>query len=71
MDVDNDVMPNDCLYEAGVGENWLLHANKNHQWYYMSGQEEDNLIVFRNTDSEGVLSRKQRSPLIFATRLTA
>ena len=58
VDLDKDVVANDCLHEANVGENWLLHANENHRWFYMSGQEEDDLIVFRNIDSEGILPRK-------------
>lgn len=48
-----DVMHNDCLHQTRVGENWLLQANETHQWYYLSAQEESDLIVFRNTDSKG------------------
>lgn len=63
VDLDKDVVSNDCLHAASVGENWLLHANENHRWYYMSGQEEDDLIVFRNIDSEGLLPRKHYTSL--------
>ncbi|KAF7503085.1 hypothetical protein GJ744_004332 [Endocarpon pusillum] len=57
VDLDKDVTPNDCLHETGVGENWLLHANDSHRWYFMDWQEEADLIVFRNADSEGVRAR--------------
>jgi len=51
VDFQNDVICNDALYSNRVGENRLLHASDQQQWYYLSAQEEDDLIVFRNTDS--------------------
>lgn len=33
------------MREDRVGENWLLHGNQQHAWYYIADQEEDDLIV--------------------------
>ncbi|KAK1770187.1 hypothetical protein QBC33DRAFT_530329 [Phialemonium atrogriseum] len=57
VDWDNDTTTNDAVHLLRTGENWLLHYNEEQQWYYLSGMEEDDLIVFRNTDSEGQRSR--------------
>jgi hypothetical protein len=58
VDFQNDVICNDALYSNRVGENRLLHASDQQQWYYLSAQEEDDLIVFRNTDSTEKRPRK-------------
>lgn len=60
IDVEHDITVNDALHLTRVGENWLLHHNDAHRWYYLSGMEEDDLIVFRNVDSSGELSSKSR-----------
>jgi hypothetical protein len=57
VDFKLDTIANDCLHQTRTGENWLLQANPGHQWYYMSAQAPDDLIVFRNTDSEGKRAR--------------
>lgn len=53
VDWDKDTAANDAIHLQRIGENWLLHHNPKHEWYYMSRMEEDDLLVFRNTDSEG------------------
>ncbi|MCJ1309173.1 hypothetical protein MMC25_002829 [Agyrium rufum] len=58
VDIAQDVLRNDCLHQTRIGENWLLQKNKEHRWYYVSGQQTTDLIVFRNTDSEGVRASK-------------
>lgn len=57
MDLSADTTANDALHLTGVGENWLLHHNNKQRWYYFSSMDIDDLIVFRNTDSKGKLSR--------------
>ncbi|RSL45333.1 hypothetical protein CEP54_014317, partial [Fusarium duplospermum] len=61
VNIEHDITTNDALHINRVGENWLLYPNKTHRWFYLSGMEEDDLIVFRNTDSKGKLSRKLTS----------
>lgn len=61
VDNNNDCVVNDALYLDGVRENWLMQGSSNHHWYYMSGQEIEDVIVFRNTDSLG--KRTRESPL--------
>lgn len=58
VDVDNDTTTNDAIHLERTEENWLLHHNSNQRWYYYSGMKEDDLLVFRNTDSVGRRSRQ-------------
>lgn len=58
IDSVTDVLPNDVLYRAYVGENDLLQKDSRHAWYYLSDQTVEDLIVFRNTDSKGMRPRK-------------
>ncbi len=53
-----DITLNDALHYKRVGENSLLHHSEAHRWYYLSDMREDDLIVFRNVDSEGEMPRK-------------
>ncbi|KAI4287470.1 MAG: hypothetical protein L6R35_003276, partial [Caloplaca aegaea] len=53
VNIKNDVLPNDCLHYSSVGENQILHSSKDHKWYYLSAQEETELLLFRNADSKG------------------
>jgi hypothetical protein len=46
-------MVGDTIHPDGTSENQLLLANKRHKWYYITGQQTHNLLVFRNTDSTG------------------
>lgn len=62
VDLVNDFTTNDALHQKRQGENWLLYANSKHKWHYLSSQEEDELIIFRNTDSEGILPRSSIQP---------
>lgn len=58
IDIENDVVLSDRIHVDRIGESQLLHPNKRHRWYYIAGQQPNNLIVFRNTDSTG---RRPRS----------
>lgn len=53
--MENDVTTNDCIHRDRIGENRLIYPNQAHRWYYISAQEEDDFLVFRNVDSEGRL----------------
>jgi hypothetical protein len=52
IDMENDTISSDVLHERSVGENVILHKNPKHTWYYLSNQDEDDLIVFRNVNSK-------------------
>jgi len=51
VNIEDDVLANDCLHFNSIGENQVLHVNPAHAWYYLSAQEETELLVFRNADS--------------------
>jgi len=48
VDLDEDAIANDVLFETAIGENELLFPSDSHQWYYLSNQQIDEVIVFRN-----------------------
>jgi hypothetical protein len=58
INIDEETTTNDALHLTRTGENWLLYPSDTHQWYYMSDMEPEDLIIFRNADSKGELSRK-------------
>lgn len=58
INAEEDVVTNDALHYKRVGENSLLHYSDTHRWYYLSDMMEDDLIVFRNVDSQGKMPRK-------------
>ncbi|KAI1740721.1 hypothetical protein F4680DRAFT_447578 [Xylaria scruposa] len=53
VDLDVDTIDCDVLHEQALGENILLFKNPNHRWYYLSHQDVDDLIIFRNASSKG------------------
>ncbi|KAI9670068.1 MAG: hypothetical protein M1817_004548 [Caeruleum heppii] len=48
-----DPILNDVIYAHEVSESYLLHPNEKHEWHYVSDQEVEDVVVFRNTASEG------------------
>jgi hypothetical protein len=60
-----DTTTADLLYLHRVGENRLLHHNDQHRWYYIEQQQPEDLAVFRNTDSTGLL------PCAYTMRITS
>lgn len=57
---EKDIVTNDALHYRRVGENSLLHHSDAQRWYYLSDMREEDLIVFRNVDSEGKMPRKPK-----------
>lgn len=53
VDLDQDVDEADVVHRGYVGEHVLLHYNKAHRWYFLDGQEIDDIIVIRHGDSAG------------------
>jgi hypothetical protein len=53
IDVDNDTIDNDIVFNEGGTENTLLYFNPNHRWYWKSDMDMDDIIVFRNAGSPG------------------
>lgn len=58
LDADKDIVIADRLNVNRIGENQLLHPNRRHRWYYIKGQQPENLLVFRNIDSTGQRASK-------------
>ncbi|CZT15620.1 uncharacterized protein RCC_01465 [Ramularia collo-cygni] len=53
IDLERDIVNGDLIYVERIGENQILHHNKRHRWYYIKGQQPDDIMVFRNEDSTG------------------
>jgi hypothetical protein len=51
-----------------IRKNWLIHANDNYRWYYLSKMISDDTIIFGNTDSKGALSRKIKTEIPFSEK---
>jgi hypothetical protein len=52
VDFDEDTMAGDVVDRNQVFENTQVHFNAKMRWYYLSGQMPDELIIFKNADSE-------------------
>lgn len=61
IDPETDIRLNDALRRDRIDENSLLHFNEAHKWYYIKNQTPEDLIVFRNADSQGKRSRESPS----------
>lgn len=55
IDVEHDTIANDIVVAHGSGsiENALLHFNQQHEWFYKSDMNTDDVIIFRQVDSSG------------------
>lgn len=57
----------DLLYPDHVTENSMVYYRSDHKWYYLSDHNTDEVIVFKQMDSqEGSLPGKHSSPPCFA-----
>ncbi|OIW35446.1 putative CmcJ-like methyltransferase [Coniochaeta ligniaria NRRL 30616] len=52
IDAEKDTIPNDMLSRTTVGENELLFASPHHEWYYVSSQNVEEAILFRNASTD-------------------
>ncbi|KAK3321236.1 hypothetical protein B0T19DRAFT_431908 [Cercophora scortea] len=50
---DGDLVATDAVYNDGLLETYLVYANPQHEWWYLSLQEPSELVVFRCTDTTG------------------
>lgn len=66
VNLERDILSNDVLFREEAGENLLLKYNVAHQWYYMSDQEVDDIIVFRNTDTDSPNSARRSTLLVIS-----
>ncbi|KAL6409840.1 hypothetical protein AUP68_06238 [Ilyonectria robusta] len=57
INTEEDIRLNDAIRRDLVGEGSLLHYNEAHRWYYLKDQGVNDLIVFRNSDSQGKRAR--------------
>jgi hypothetical protein len=57
IDPEKDTTTNDAIHYKRTGENTLLYYSDAQRWYYLSDMKKDDLIVFRNVDSEGKMPR--------------
>lgn len=46
----NDLEAADLLYTDLATENYQVYYNPNHEWYYLSGQDVSELMVFKQAD---------------------
>ncbi|VUC32067.1 unnamed protein product [Clonostachys rosea] len=60
--MEKDVAVNDAIHYKRVGENALLHHSDAQRWYYLSDMRENDLVVFRNVDSQGKLPSLSQVP---------
>lgn len=47
-----DYEPTDLLFPQHVTENFQVHHSPNFKWYYLSDQTEDEMIVFKQSDTD-------------------
>jgi len=52
VDFARDTMAGDVVDRSQVFENTQCHYNESQRWYYLSGQMPDELILFKNADSQ-------------------
>lgn len=57
VDINEDILVIDSLRRNLTTEGSLLHHNDAHRWYYFKDQGIDDLLIFRNCDSENKLPR--------------
>lgn len=53
IDTEDDLVLNDAIKRDLVVECSLMHHNSAHRWHYLKNQTEEDLLVFRNSDSFG------------------
>ena len=52
VDFENDTMAGDIVDKDAVFENTQVHFNPEQRWYYLSDQTPEELLIFKNADSE-------------------
>jgi hypothetical protein len=56
VDPDTDLANTDIVFRDGFTENLSVYYNPAQKWYYLHGQRDDELLLFRQSDTEGVLA---------------
>ncbi|KAF2426280.1 putative CmcJ-like methyltransferase [Tothia fuscella] len=52
VDMDRDCVATDVVTRTGFTENYQISPHEEHMWYYLSGQLADEVVVFRQTDTD-------------------
>lgn len=65
---EEDLVESDYIYPNFEGENFMVKASEAHRWYYMKEQDQDDVLIITNYDSE-TGKRKSIWPLYFACSL--
>jgi hypothetical protein len=52
VDFENDTMAGDIVDKDAVFENTQVHFNAEQKWYYLPDQMPEELLIFKNADSE-------------------
>jgi hypothetical protein len=52
VDFENDTMAGDIVDKDAVFENTQVHFNPKQKWYYLPDQMPEELLIFKNADSE-------------------
>jgi len=50
--MEKDCMATDVVTREGFTENYQIYHNEVHRWYYLNNQLADEVIVFRQTDTD-------------------
>ena len=56
-----DTVENDLIFRDAPSENVVLRGNVNHRWYYLSDQDPDDVLLFRNTSSRNRVAPRKVS----------
>ena len=60
VDQESDILLNDSIRQDMIDETSLLHHNEAQKWYYLPNQTQQDLFVFRQTDSTGQRASKSQ-----------
>lgn len=52
VDMDRDCMATDVVMRDGFTENYQIYHNEQHMWYYLNNQLADEVVIFRQTDTD-------------------
>jgi len=52
-----DLVPTDLVFDTHIGENYSVRYSPEHRWYYAKGMVPEEVLVFKNYDSQKDVAR--------------